>query len=59
MGLFWMRILIVGIFYPFIVSSISIDSLYLDLIHRNISDFTSFNNFYRNILQDVRHHRID
>jgi hypothetical protein len=57
MGLFWIRILVVGIFYPYIVSSISIDSLYLDLIHRNISDFTSFDNFYRGILKDVNHHR--
>ena len=57
MGLFWMRILVVGIFYPYIVSSISIDSLYLDSIHRNISDFTSFDNFYRGILRDAHHHR--
>lgn len=41
------------------VSSLSsIDSIYLNLIHRNLSDYTSLNNFYRNILQDVRHHRI-
>jgi hypothetical protein len=39
-------------------SSSSIDLVFLDLIHRNISDYTSLNHFYRNILQDVRHHRI-
>ncbi len=50
--------MIFWIYYPIIVTSISIDSLYLDLIHRNLSDFTSFNKFYKDFLKDVRHHRI-
>ncbi|UJR22577.1 hypothetical protein I4U23_025624 [Adineta vaga] len=45
--------------YPLIcISTTSIDSIYLDLLHRNISDYDSLNHFYRNILQDVRQHRL-
>ncbi len=44
-------------YYPLIVSSISIDSLYLDLIQHNISDLISFDNFYKDLLRDVRQHR--
>ena len=40
------------------VSSASLDSIYLDFIQRNISDYTSLNNFYRTILQDLRQHRL-
>jgi len=57
MGLNWKKILIFWIFYPIFISSISIDSLYLDLIHRNLSDFKSFNHFYKELLKDVRQHR--
>ena len=54
------RIEFLSIFLQVIsVLSSSIDStIFLDLIHQNISDDTSLNDFYRNILQDVRHHRI-
>ncbi len=31
---------------------------FLDLIHQNINDSISLNNFYRIILQQIRHHRI-
>ncbi len=58
MGLNWKKILIFWIFYPIFISSISIDSLYLDLIHQNINDFKSFNHFYKQLLKDVRHHRL-
>ncbi len=55
----WCRVVFSIISSSIIVSSSSsIDSAFLDLIHRNISDYTSLNHFYRNILQDVRHHRI-
>jgi hypothetical protein len=54
----WKKIVIFWIYYPVLASSIFIDSLYLDFIHRNISDFTSFNNFYKDFLRDVRQHRI-
>jgi len=54
----WKKILIFSISYPILISSISIDSLYLDLVHQNISDFPSFNNFYKAFLKDVRHHRL-
>jgi hypothetical protein len=54
----WYRIVFSIISSSIIVSSSSIDSIFLDLIHQNISDYTSLNNFYRNILQDVRHHRV-
>jgi len=57
MKLLWKKIVIFSIYYPCLISSISIDSLYLDLIHRNISDLTSFNNFYKDFLRDVRQHR--
>ena len=40
-----------------VIASESIDSIYLDRVHRNISDFSSLNTFYRNLLQDIRHHR--
>ncbi|CAF0895566.1 unnamed protein product [Adineta steineri] len=54
----WYRILFIIANFLTLVSSLSIESLYLDLIHRNLSDYTSLNNFYRSILQDVRHHRL-
>jgi hypothetical protein len=54
----WKKILIFWISYPILISSISIDSLYLDLVHQNITDFSSFNNFYKDFLKDVRHHRL-
>jgi len=56
----WYRLVFSIISSSIIVSSSSssIENAFLDLIHRNISDSTSLNNFYRNILQDVRHHRI-
>jgi len=54
----WYRLVFSIISSSIIVSSSSIDKTFLELIHRNISDYTSLNNFYRNILQDVRHHRI-
>jgi len=55
----WFRIVFSILYSSIIVSSLSsIDFAFLDLIHKNISDYTSLNNFYRNILQDVRHHRI-
>ena len=41
-----------------LVASASIESIYLDLVHRNLSDFPSLNTFYRNLLQEVRQHRI-
>jgi len=53
----WKRMLMFWTYYPLIVSSISIDSLYLDLIHHNISDLISFDNFYKDLLRDVRQHR--
>jgi len=54
-----MIILIFLIIYSLnIVSSSSIDSIYLNLLHKNLTNYTSLNNFYRNILQDVRNHRL-
>jgi hypothetical protein len=57
MFLVWMKILLLWISYPLIISSISIDSLYIDLVHQNISDFTSFDHFYKSLLKDVLQHR--
>jgi hypothetical protein len=57
MGSVWKRMLMFWTYYPLIVSSISIDSLYLDLIQHNISDLISFDNFYKDLLRDVRQHR--
>lgn len=54
----WYRLFVLIISCSIIVSASSIDSIFLNLIHRNLSDSASLNNFYRNILQDVRHHRI-
>ncbi len=57
MSSIWKNILLFWIYSPFLVSSSSIDSLFLDLIQRNLTDFTAFNNFYKDLLRDVRHHR--
>jgi hypothetical protein len=57
MSSIWKNILLFWIYSPFLVSSSSIDSLFLDLIQRNLSDFTAFNNFYKDFLRDVRHYR--
>jgi hypothetical protein len=57
MIIIWYGVLFLIIYSLIIVSSVSIDSIYLNLIHRNISDYASLNDFYRNILQDVRNHR--
>jgi hypothetical protein len=54
----WTNTVILWIYCPIFTVSISIDSLYLDLINRNISDLTSFNKFYKDFLRDVRQHRI-
>jgi hypothetical protein len=58
MGSIWQKILILWISYPIVISSISIDSLFLNLIERNLTDFTSFNKLYQDFLKDVRHHRV-
>jgi hypothetical protein len=57
MLIIWYKIIFSVIYSSIIVSSLTIDSIFLDLVHRNISDNTSLNNFYRTILRDVRHHR--
>ncbi|CAF1496238.1 unnamed protein product [Adineta ricciae] len=54
----WYRLLYLISSTLIYVSSASLDSIYLDLIQRNISDYTSLNNFYRSILQDLRQHRL-
>lgn len=41
-----------------LVASASIESIYLDLVHRNLSDFSSLNTFYRNLLEEVHQHRM-
>ncbi len=53
----WYKTVFLIIYSLIIVSSISIDSIYLNLIQKNISDYASLNDFYRTILQDVRNHR--
>lgn len=57
MIIIWYRIVFSILYSSIIVSSSTIDSIFLDFIHRNISDYASLNDFYRNILQDVRQHR--
>ena len=51
-------VLIFLISCPWLISSISLDSLYLNFIHRNLSDFASFNRFYQGFLRDARQHRM-
>lgn len=44
---------------PMITSlSSSMDSTFLQIIHRKINDTNSLNSFYRRILQELRQHRI-
>lgn len=43
---------------PWFISGISVEYLYLNFIHRNLSDFASFNRFYQEFLRDIRQHRI-
>ncbi|CAF1248062.1 unnamed protein product [Adineta steineri] len=58
MGTIWRIFVIFLTYYPFIVASVSLESLYFNLVHRNISDFTSFDSFYRDLLKDTREHRL-
>jgi len=54
-----MNLLVFCLFsYPILILSNSIELSYLDLIHQNLRDFHSFNQFYQNFLHDIRQHRI-
>lgn len=53
----WYRIICSLIYSSSIVSSLSSNSIYLDLIYQHLNDSNSLNNFYQNILRDVGRHR--
>lgn len=57
-SIFFIIALAVLSYSPMIRSSNTIESKYLEYLHRYINDSNSFNHFYRRILQEIRHHRI-
>ncbi|CAF0974422.1 unnamed protein product [Adineta ricciae] len=57
MDVIWKGAFVLGIVCPCLVGSASLDASYLDLVHRNVHDFNSFDQFYRDVLRDFRHHR--
>lgn len=50
-------LLVFKILFCLLSYSIPISSNSIDLIHRNLSDFSSFDHFYRAFLRDIREHR--
>lgn len=58
MEFIWRKLLFFLIFYPIFISSISIDTLYLNSLQQNLYDMKSFDKFYRDFLKDIKQHRL-